>query len=257
MNDRVAAVRSSFVIAAGAALALGLVVEFLPGPETPRTSARVAVVRLPPAAAAAATAIADAEPPSPAPAASPKPAPDLPTVAVTPHPVHTVPDHVPPAEPVIFPDRASRDSAAHPPRRAAYRPPRAAAPALTVSGPAQLGDALTLRVHGRSLPLFGVRLPAAGDRCVAAGSGTPAACGAAARAALRAQLGPTRHVSCRVPPGQQGHRDAAICLDAAGVDLGGFLIAEGLALADRRTSYDYVGAEGVARSLHRGLWRFR
>jgi hypothetical protein len=244
-------VRPSLVIAAGAALALGLVVEFLPAPP-PRVAAPAAYATMPPAAAAAATVVADAAPPSSAPPASPGAPPDLPTVAVTPHPVHTVPDDASPVLPVIFPPRAPHDSAVPP-----YHPPRAAAPMLAVSGPAQLGNALSLRVHGRLFPLFGVRLPVAGDRCVAAGRRAPADCDAVARAALAARLGAGRRVSCRVPPGQPGHRDAAICLDAAGVDLGGFLIAEGLALADRSQSYDYVGAEGVARSLHRGLWRYR
>ena len=64
-------------------------------------------------------------------------------------------------------------------------------------------------------------------------------------------------VSCRVPPGQRRAVAAALCIDAAGVDLAGFLVAQGFALADPAQSYDYVGAETVARSQKRGLWRYR
>ena len=75
-----------------------------------------------------------------------------------------------------------------------------------------------------------------------------------AHRALAARLAPNAGVSCRVPaPNAVG----AICLDALGVDLGGLLVAEGLALADPSQSYDYVGAESIARTQHRGLWLFR
>ena len=58
-------------------------------------------------------------------------------------------------------------------------------------------------------------------------------------------------------PGGSRQDSPAICLDGDGVDLGGFLVAEGLALADPAQSYDYVGAEGIARAQKRGLWLFR
>lgn len=127
---------------------------------------------------------------------------------------------------------------------------------MTISGAAQLGAHLSLTLRGRAVPLFGVRLPSEGDHCAARGGATRP-CGVAARELLAARLRNHAAVSCRVPPGQRDHGSAAICLDAAGVDLGGMLVGDGLALADRGASYDYVGAEGVARSLHRGLWRYR
>jgi endonuclease YncB( thermonuclease family) len=106
--------------------------------------------------------------------------------------------------------------------------------------------------------LFGVRPPNSGDRCLAASGlnlGTPPPCLQKAQDTLIARLARNPSVSCRVPaPGTASA--AAICLDADGVDLGGFLVAEGLALADPAQSYDYVGAESIARSQHRGLWRF-
>jgi endonuclease YncB( thermonuclease family) len=184
--------------------------------------------------------------------------PQLPMVEVAPRPVHTVPGYEPPPPaPVIFNDRAVGIAAPQLSERRAPPPIPAQRPTRSVSGAAQLGELLSLSVGGQSLPLFGVRPPAIGDRCAAERSGAPRACTEVARAALATRLGAGGNVSCRIPPGQRDRRAAAICLDSRGVDLGGFLVGEGLALADRTQSYDYVGAEGVARSLHRGLWRFR
>lgn len=89
------------------------------------------------------------------------------------------------------------------------------------------------------------------------GAEVPRSCADVARDALAARLAAERTVSCRVPPGQSHGAQAAVCVDAAGTDLGGFLVAEGLALADPARSYQYVGAEGAARSFRKGLWRYR
>lgn len=120
-----------------------------------------------------------------------------------------------------------------------------------------MADAVSLTVSGRSVKLFGVRMPQVGDRCAMSAQAAPRACGDVAREILTTRLRANPTVSCRVPAGQRSAPPAAICLDASGVDLGGFLIAEGLVLADSSQSYDYVGAEGVAHSYRRGLWRYR
>jgi endonuclease YncB( thermonuclease family) len=172
--------------------------------------------------------------------------------------VHTVPGYEPPPPaPVTFDGRAAGTAVPQLSERRAPPPMPVQRPTQTVSGVAQLGELLSLSIGGHTLPLFGVRLPATGDRCSVERSGAPRACREMARAALATRLGAGVTVSCRIPPGQRHHRAAAICLDSRGVDLGGLLVGEGLALADRTQSYDYVGAEGVARSLRRGLWRFR
>jgi endonuclease YncB( thermonuclease family) len=125
-----------------------------------------------------------------------------------------------------------------------------------IKGPAKLAAGLSLTVGDRAIELFGVKLPRSGDRC--AGTTQPSGnCGELARGALAARLKANAAVSCRVPPGQRRAVPAALCIDANGVDLAGFLVAQGFALADPAQSYDYVGAETVARSLKRGLWRYR
>jgi endonuclease YncB( thermonuclease family) len=186
--------------------------------------------------------------------------PDLPTVEVKPRPVHTVPDDTPPPAPVKLLGRDGAMLAPPAPETVARRAPPPVPKqmaAIVISGAARVDDSVSLSVRGRIVPLFGVRAPGSGDRCAVAPGPSPRACGAVAREALAARLRADTTVSCRVPPGQRGGRGAAVCLDSTGVDLAGFLVGAGFALADPAQSYDYVGAEGVARSFRRGLWRYR
>jgi endonuclease YncB( thermonuclease family) len=194
-------------------------------------------------------------------AASPPPKattlPKLPTRDVAMRPAHVVPENDPilPARPIDIQKSPSLTAETVPPHIAPRTPTRVAA--VQIAGAAEVSDATALRVAGRPLVLFGVRPPGSGDRCLAAGGlnlGTPPPCLQKAQDMLIARLARNPSVSCRVPA--PGAAPAAICLDADGVDLGGFLVAEGLALADPAQSYDYIGAETIARSQRRGLWRF-
>src|SRR5208282_5257651 len=98
---------------------------------------------------------------------------------------------------------------------------------------------------GRPVRLFGVKPVPPTNRC-ALGQGDARNCAEVARDALAQRLQRRPNVFCRVPAGQRAGESAAICLDANGVDLGGFLVAEGLALADTSRSYDYFGSQGIA-----------
>jgi endonuclease YncB( thermonuclease family) len=185
---------------------------------------------------------------------------DLPTVAVPQRQTHAVPEDSAPAKPVIFTGRGGRDGRARSAPQMAARPLPPAppqVPALTISGPARADQAVSLMVRGRSVPLFGVRAPQAGDRCAPNSGLAPRSCRDVAHEMLAARLRGNDSVFCRVPRGQRDGGIAAVCLDARGVDLGGYLVGEGFALADTRQSYDYAGAESVARSARRGLWRYR
>ena len=187
--------------------------------------------------------------------------PDLPTVEVSPRPVHAVPDYDAPARPVILPERG-RSAAVAPggsQRLAARQVPSLPppGPAATIAGKARLGQGVSLVVQGRTVALFGMRGPKQGDRCTVSDRLEPRACGDVAREVLAARLDVYGTVSCRVPSGQRAGAPGAICRDSTGVDLGGFLVAQGFGLADPAQSRDYLGAESTAASLHRGLWRFR
>jgi len=172
--------------------------------------------------------------------------PDLPLIEVKPRPVHTVSDDALP------PPRRELDIRRAAATRVAAASPRAAAPPQRhVTGAAQPIGATALQVAGAKLRLFGIRPPESRDRCAA--SAAEAACAERARALLAARTKGGGAVACQTP----GHPGAAVCRDVQGVDLGGFLVSEGLALADRKESYDYVRAEESARAAKRGLWLYR
>jgi endonuclease YncB( thermonuclease family) len=123
------------------------------------------------------------------------------------------------------------------------------------AGIATPSGGVELQVGTTTVELFGVKQPGPGEHC---GAGADSDCREAAQRALAKQLGSTGKVSCHVPNIRPGIVVAfAICLDATGVDLGGYLIGAGLALADTGQSYDYVGAESIARNLKQGLWHSR
>jgi endonuclease YncB( thermonuclease family) len=167
-------------------------------------------------------------------------------------PAQSAPVQAEPAQPAS-PESASTQTASTAPP-AGNAPPRGAG--VQIAGPAEVSGAAALMIFGRPIRLFGVRPPGAADRCAPANAAGAAAlpCAEQAHRVLVARLAPNAGVSCRIPaPNAAG----AVCLDAQGVDLGGFLVAEGLALADPSQSYDYVGAESIARTQHRGLWLFR
>ncbi len=205
--------------------------------------------------------------------------PDLPTVAVAPPTVHVVPSDRDTKQfgTVTMSDRkgrtftivpaASMPTASSEPQRMASVAPRAApspprpdvfAPVgrpAVFSGHARVTGPLTLDVQGQTVQLFGVAPAGPEDRCAGA-NGMVKSCAAVAAAALTQKLAGHSIVACRVPPGQRG-TIGAICLDEQGNDLGRFLVIEGLALADSNQSYDYLPAQGAARSAKRGLWYFR
>jgi endonuclease YncB( thermonuclease family) len=181
--------------------------------------------------------------------------PDLPTVEVKPRPVYAVPNDEPPVPKVTLFDRSGKEIPTHQAALPPYIPPAPRPPIVPFGGSAQAAGGTMLAVAGKKVQLFGVRVADARDRC-GLGPGDARNCGDVARDALAQRLRRYPNVSCQLPAGQRGD-PAAVCIDASGTDLGGFLVAEGLALADISQSYEYFGAEGVARYYRRGLWRNR
>ncbi|HLJ19938.1 MAG TPA: hypothetical protein VKU84_07060 [Stellaceae bacterium] len=157
------------------------------------------------------------------------------------------------------------DEAASPAPSSSYRPSlpsrgrqQAALPAVPsmLSGPAQATGTVSLAIAGHTVRLYGVLPPASTDRC-ALGAGQPLACAEVTQAMLAARLARSASVTCQLPPGAGATDPARICLDATGVDIAGYLVGEGLAVADRHAGGGYAGAENIARSYGKGLWRFR
>jgi endonuclease YncB( thermonuclease family) len=113
-----------------------------------------------------------------------------------------------------------------------------------------------LAVQGHSVRLYGVLPPASTDRC-AIGTGVPQNCADVTQAILAARLARSASVACQLPAGVGPTDPARTCLDATGVDVAGYLVGEGLALADQHAGGTYASAEGAARSAGKGLWRYR
>src|SRR5438477_5066336 len=170
--------------------------------------------------------------------------------SIGPAPSSVAPSPLPPASyrPSVPPPAV----AAKPVEEAAARPP---APS-SLSGPAHATGTVSLAVNGHSVRLYGVLPPASTDRC-ALGTGAPQTCAEVTQAMLAARLARSASVTCQLPPGTTPAEPARICLDATGVDVGGYLVGEGLAVADPHAGKGYAGAESAARTSGKGLWRFR
>ncbi|PZQ49204.1 MAG: nuclease [Rhodovulum sulfidophilum] len=114
-------------------------------------------------------------------------------------------------------------------------------------GAAVVSDGDTLKVGATKVRLYGIDAPETAQRCGAWD------CGGAARARL-ASLTEGRMVTCVTRDIDKYGRTVATCR-AGDRDLGGALVAEGLAWAFTRYAADYVEAEAGARAAGLGIWR--
>jgi endonuclease YncB( thermonuclease family) len=129
-----------------------------------------------------------------------------------------------------------------------------AASAETLTGQASVIDADTIEVHGERIRLNGIDAPETRQTCTDA-AGAEYRCGQAAALALADKIG-RAVVTCEGRKRDRYRRLLATC-SAAGVDLGGWLVEQGLAVAYRRYSDAYIPQEEAARRASRGLWAGR
>lgn len=136
-------------------------------------------------------------------------------------------------------------------RRAALALVLAALPAAAdeVSGAARVIDGDTLAIGATKVRLLGIDAPESRQRCGC--SGAEWACGEIAAARLTALAGAA--VRCSGDEHDRYGRLIATC-SADGVDLGGRMVADGLAWAYVHFSELYVADETRARSRRVGLW---
>jgi endonuclease YncB( thermonuclease family) len=113
-------------------------------------------------------------------------------------------------------------------------------------------DGDTLEVEGQRLRLFGIDAFELEQTCLDAG-GQPWHCGAAAKAAL-AELVDDQAIACTVVDGTPTDDYVAQCKVRHGIDLGGYMVRAGLALADRKVSEDYIAHEAAAKAAAAGVW---
>jgi endonuclease YncB( thermonuclease family) len=120
-----------------------------------------------------------------------------------------------------------------------------------VAGVASVIDADTIEIHGQRIRLHGIDAPESSQTCLDAG-GRTWRCGQRAALALQDLIG-RRTVTCDERDVDRYGRIVGRCL-AGELDINGWLVAQGLALAYRRYSQDYVAAEDEARAAGRGMW---
>jgi endonuclease YncB( thermonuclease family) len=124
--------------------------------------------------------------------------------------------------------------------------------AQTLSGPARVVDGDTLEVQGQRIRLHGVDAPELSQTCQRKGS--PYHCGAVSLVRLK-ELIDGRPVTCQGLDRDRWERVIARCfVGQPHIDLGGWLVRNGLAVAYVKYSRDYLPQEAVARGARLGLW---
>ncbi len=117
----------------------------------------------------------------------------------------------------------------------------------------------TLKVRGKTIRLYGILVPENERQCLT--NVRPARC-FQNRAAKALALKIQGFVRCReVAFSRDGSIDAFCAVDASpfdkGVDLGAYLIREGLAVALPDAPFEYHALERIARVNGRGVWGFQ
>ena len=113
-------------------------------------------------------------------------------------------------------------------------------------------DGDTLEVEGQRLRLFGIDAFELGQTCLDAG-GQPWHCGAAAKAAL-AELVQDQAIACTVLDDTPADGYVAQCTVRDEIDLGGYMVRSGLALADPQLAEDYRAEQAAAKAAAAGVW---
>jgi endonuclease YncB( thermonuclease family) len=123
-----------------------------------------------------------------------------------------------------------------------------------ITGKARIIDGDTIDIAGQRIRLHGLDAPEAGQVCEA--DGKPWRCGQEATWALASIVGRT-WVTCVERDKDRYGRIVAVCKvrGPRGLDIGSRMVSDGWALAYRKYSKDYVGAEDAARESSKGLWR--
>ena len=121
----------------------------------------------------------------------------------------------------------------------------------SVTGKAYVTDGDTIRISGERIRLEGIDAPERNQRCRDA-SGKSYGCGLVSTAALRNKI-ERSSIKCEGTKRDRYGRFLGICY-LNGLDLNGWMVRNGHALAYRRYSRLYVSAERKARENGRGLW---
>ena len=121
----------------------------------------------------------------------------------------------------------------------------------TMTGRPSVLDGDTLRLRGTVVGLHGIAAPGLSQTCES-GTGQSVECGLIAARALAEHIGEAS-IACE-PRGIDRHRRTVAVCHLGGEDLGAWMVANGLAVADRFAATDYVAHGTKAWAKRRGLW---
>jgi endonuclease YncB( thermonuclease family) len=121
-----------------------------------------------------------------------------------------------------------------------------------IQGVASVIDGDTLEVHGSRIRLHGIDAAESGQNCIER-DGSAWRCGQAAALALADKIGRTP-VLCEQLDMDRYGRVVARCFSNR-EDLNRWMVGEGLAVAYREYSSEYVADEAQAREARKGMWR--
>lgn len=132
-----------------------------------------------------------------------------------------------------------------------------AAQATALIGDARVvdGDTLAFDGFGVVVRLDGIDAPESRQKCESA-EGVRYECGSEATQALTRKVA-AKPVRCEGDKRDRYERLLAVCYTPDGMDLNGWLVEQGHALAYRRYSERYVLQEEAAREGRRGVWAGR
>lgn len=125
------------------------------------------------------------------------------------------------------------------------------AEAETLTGKPYVTDGDTVKISGERIRLEGIDAPEWNQRCKDA-SGKGYDCGIVSTAALRTKIG-RNSIKCEGTKRDRYGRFLGICY-LNELDLNGWMVRNGYALAYVRYSHRYASAEQEARENSRGLW---
>ncbi len=119
-----------------------------------------------------------------------------------------------------------------------------------ITGEPRVIDGDTIEVSGQKIRLHGIDAPESRQTCQK--GGVEWLCGQEASNAMRAIVGRS-NVACEATDIDRYGRVVGRCV-AEGYDIGKALVSQGLALAYRRYSKDYVDVEAGAKASRLGMW---
>lgn len=120
-----------------------------------------------------------------------------------------------------------------------------------VTGKPYVTDGDTVKISGERIRLEGIDAPERKQRCKNA-NGSSYGCGFIATAELKKKIGHSS-ISCRGSERDRYGRFLGICY-LGELDLNGWMVQNGYALAYRKYSKRYISTEEEARKAGRGLW---